>query len=264
MITDFREKKLASYLVPDQKVLIRFGHGLGDTMMFYPCLEALRCLYPQTVIDLYVENGQEEIWTSIGDKDAPGYDLVFSLDFAMSEGENGLTKAEKCCRDELGIPAVDRPWTRLPCYDTPLVCCHFQGTALPGSVNWPWDQARQVWQEVAAFGKLPFECHFQHGFHNPANEQYPFVDNSARRYRASLPNLIGLLQRSWAFIGVASGPWCVAMSVLPGRTLLLEKDHKLESYTHEPAARLTLDDFQEGQITSWLTSLRDDPKEEAR
>ena len=38
------EKKLVDYLAPGQKVLIRFGHGLGDTLMFIPLLEALK--YP--------------------------------------------------------------------------------------------------------------------------------------------------------------------------------------------------------------------------
>ncbi len=255
MITDFREKKLAEYLEPDQKVLIRFGHGLGDCLMFMPVLAALRERYFRTQIDLYVECGQEEIWESVPDKDASGYDLVFSLDFPMSEGDLSLTKAEKCCRDELGIPPVSG-WAPLCDFASPLVGVHFQGTALPGSVNWPEDAARQVCTEIKDFAMLPIECHFEHVFHNPVNAQYPFLGASARECRATLPNLFGLIQQCRFFIGVASGPWCAAMSLLPHRRiLLLEKNHRLESYMREPAARLRLDDFQEGQVTAWLNSL---------
>lgn len=277
MIDDFRDKRLAAYLEPGQRVLIRFGHGLGDCLMFAPCLNALRAQFPETQIDLYVENGQEEVWPSVAGKDAPGYDLVFSLPFSMSWSEfrrteceappshvaplasswkgANLTKQEQCCRDELGIEPPAREWAFLPDCESPLVGVHFQGTALPGSVNWPEWAAKQVWDEIMAFGKTPIECYYAHIFDNPANAKYDFVDPTLRNVPGKLSSLIGLLQRCWAFIGVASGPWCTAMAIMPERTLFLQKDHRAEGYTHEPVARLTLDDFREGQVTTWLNSL---------
>jgi hypothetical protein len=102
MITNYKHRKLIQYLQPGQKVLIRFGHGLGDAIMFMPVLEELRRRRPDTQIDLYVECGQEKIWNSVPNKEAEGYDWIFSLDFPMSEG-SGLTKREKCARDELGL-----------------------------------------------------------------------------------------------------------------------------------------------------------------
>jgi len=256
MITDFRDKPLADYLQPGQRVLIRFGHGLGDTIMFMPLLDLLRYEYLRTQIDLYVECGQEAIWGSVPDKDAEGYDQVFSLDFPMCEGELGLTKAQKCARDELGISSADDPFCELDVQPSPLVGCHFQGTALPGSVSWPEAEAQQIWEEVRAFGKVPIECHMQHVFHNPVNAPYWCVGSrNLRDCQASLPTLIGLIQRCWAFIGVASGPWVVAMSMMPERCLFLERGHKASSYTTEPVSKLTLDTFEAGQVTTWLSML---------
>lgn len=253
MITDFSQKKLAEYLEPGLHVLIRFGHGAGDTIMFMPCLDSLRALYPQTHIDLYVESGQEEIWASIADKDAEGYDFVFSLDFPMSEG-SALTKPAKCCVDELGIPPVTAV-AALPACESPLVAVHFQGTALPGCVSAPDGVAAQIWGEVLSAGKQPLEAHFEHVFHNPVNTRYPFVTASMRQCEARLINLFGLLQRCHAFIGVASGPFVAALSIMPDRTLYIENQHKVSSYTELDIATVNVNDYQEGAVAEWLMTL---------
>jgi hypothetical protein len=253
MISDFTEKKLVEYLQDGQKVLIRFGHGLGDTIMFMPIFYRLQELYPKIHFDLYVECGQEQIWKSIKDKDAEGYDLVFSPVFPMSEGTN-YTKAELCCITEIGI----EPFTelsRLPYRESPLVAVHFNGTALPESVGCPEETAREIWQEIKDAGLIPIECHFKHIWHNPVNEKYSFVDNSVREYKADLDNLIGLLNHCRAFIGVASGPFVVAMSIMPNSTLLLEKHHKLENYTHLPIKRVDIINYQKGGIKCFLNEL---------
>lgn len=253
MITDFSQKKLVEYLEPGGTYLIRFGHGFGDTMFFIPILERVREDYPDCQIDLYVESGQEEIWESVPDKDAPGYDEVFSLDFPMAEGSD-LTKPGKCCTDEIGIEPIVNVAT-LPDKDSPIVSVHFHGTALPGSVGCPEEVAAQIWQEITDFGKIPMECHFEHMFHNPVNTKFGFIDNNVRRYRANLSNLIGLIQRSWAFIGVASGPFVAALSIMPERTLYLEKHHKLECYTHRTLARANVFNYESGSIARWLDLL---------
>jgi hypothetical protein len=123
-------------------------------------------------------------------------------------------------------------------------------------VNWPEPEATQVWEEVLAFRKIPIEMHFKHVFHNSANECYPCVaQTNVRRARPQLSSLFGLLQRCWAFIGVASGPWCAAMAIMPERCLFLERNHRSASYTNEPVAKLRLDTFEEGQVTEWLNTL---------
>lgn len=254
MITDFSKKKLVEYLKPGQKVLIRFGHGLGDTILFIPLFEKLKQLYPQVHFDLYVESGQEEIWESIKDKDALGYDLVFSLDFPMSEGSK-WTKPELCCVNELGIEPMTA-LAKLPQKPSPFVALHFQGTALPDSVNFPEEIAHQIWEEVKESGKIPIECHFEHVFHNPRNMRYSFIDNSVRNYKANLSNLFGLLQHSFAFIGIASGPFIAALSIMPERTFFLESSHRLSTYTKAKIPKINLQDWKPGLIKQWLEKLK--------
>lgn len=259
MITSYTDKKLSEYLEDGMNVLILFGHGLGDTMMFIPVYEYLKRLYPNVKFHLYVENGQEEIFGS-----APWhgyeeeYDHIFSLNYPMCEWTD-KTKNEMCCETELGIPydpEVDQ-FASLERQDSPLVAVHFQGTALPGSVNCPEEVATKIWQEVLQAGLIPIEVHFKHIFHNPVNEKYGCVNRSVRDVEANLPNLIGLLQRCRAFIGVASGPFTVAMSVLgAGRVLYLEKGHKIQSYVDVEGTSVpsfvNVDSYVDGVVLDWL------------
>jgi len=92
-------------------------------------------------------------------------------------------------------------------------------------------------------------------FHNPINKKFPFIDLSVRNYRANLANLIGLIQRCWAFVGVASGPFVAAMSVMPERTFYLEKYHKLETYTSLEIARADILKYDKGSVIRWLETL---------
>lgn len=273
MISKYAEKKVAEYLEPGKKYLIRFGHGLGDTIMFIPCLEQLRSEHPDCTIDLYVECGQEEIWASVADKDDPSYDEIFHLDFPMAEGSS-LTKPEKCCIEELGCTAVTSTAV-LPDKASPFVSIHLHGTALPDSVSCPAEVAKAIWQEVLDFGKIPIECHFRHVFHNPANDihdtdtgnlmpQYNFITRDVRDCRANLHNLIGMIQHSWAFIGVASGPLVVALSTKPDKTLYLQKNHDITCYTKLPIESVDVSNYKPGTVLSWLNQVEiKDPVEYA-
>jgi hypothetical protein len=257
VITNFKTKKVADHLAelaPGSKVLIRFGHGWGDTQMFMPAFWSLQTQFPKLAIDLYVECGQEEIFKSYPDKDSTEHDLIFSLDFPMSEG-SGMTKVEKCCIEELGI----RPIDALPVFDprpSPIVACHFQGTALPASVNCPEAVAQKIWGEVVDAGMVPIEAHFEHCFHNPVNAKYGFVTSTVRGCKPKLQSLIGLIQHSFAFIGVASGPFVTAMVVMPERTLYLERSHKVESYTRKKITRIDVMNYTDGTVKEWLASMR--------
>jgi len=221
--------------------------------MFMPALEKLRDLCPDSRIDIHLECGQEAVFDSAGRND-DDYELRFCLHYPMSEGSR-LTKTEKCCHDELGITPPDRDVAVLPDMPSPLVACHFQGTALPDSVNCPAEIAYQIWVEIKEAGKIPIECHFEHVFHNPVNEKYSFIDNSVRKYHADLKSLIGLIQRCFACIAVASGPFVTALSIMPDRLLFIQKHHKLASYTKQPIEVLDVFNYREGQVRSWLESL---------
>lgn len=254
MITEYHEKKLVEYLEPGLSVLIRFGHGWGDTLMFMPIFWRLQDLYAEVKFDLYLECGQECVFESFPDKEGPDHDLVFHLDFPMSEG-SGLTKAQKCCIDELGIEPLSEI-APLPKVESPIVAVHFQGTALPNSVNCPEETARQIWQEVLDFGKIPIEAHFRHLFHNPVNTRYGFVDRHVRYCDANLSNLIGLIQSSFAFVGIASGPFVTALSIMPGRTFYLERNHKVTDYVkHFDIHSAHVDSYENGKVKEWLGTL---------
>jgi len=258
MIAEYKQKKLIEYLKPGGKYLIRFGHGLGDTVMFMPAFFALKQQYPESQIDIYLECGQEEIFESVQDKEGDGYDEVFHLDYPMVEGGNG-TKTEKCCREELGMthPMLDVAY--LPKKPSPLVALHFQGTALPNSVNCPPGVANQIWQEVIDAGKIPIEVHFKHIFHNPVNTRFGFVNRHVRDCKADLHNLIGLLQRCCGFIGVASGPFVAALSIMPGRVMYLQRLHDIKSYVTNGAAATVVDvnnGFESGTVFEWLRNLQ--------
>jgi hypothetical protein len=116
--------------------------------------------------------------------------------------------------------------------------------------------AEGIWNDILAAGKVPIECHYEHLFHNPVNERLPFVTNTVRNCHASLHSLFGLLQHSFAFVGVASGPFVVALSAMPTRMMYIEKDHPLETYTHRYLPRINLNEgYRPGHVKEWLETL---------
>jgi hypothetical protein len=259
-ITEYTKKKLVEYLYDGANVLILFGHGLGDTVMFYPVFEALKSAYPKVKFDLYVECGQEEVFGKVK-REEEKYDLVFSINYPMSEHLTDKTKSEYCCIQEIGIDPVliNREFSKLPLCKSPLIALHFNSTALPGSVNCPSEVAEQLWLQVVSAGFVPIECHYQHVFHNPVNKKYDFVNNTVRGCKASIPALIGLLQRCRGFIGVASGPLTIALSMYPERTLYLENSHRLSTYTRDKRVGVisTRGTYDSDYVARWLDGLRE-------
>lgn len=255
-IKEYKNKKLVEYLKPGMKVLLLFGHGLGDTIMFMPLFESLKKEYPDIEWHIYLENGQEMLFESYPWKGYEDYyDLIFSLDYPMCEWTD-YTKNEMCCIEELGVDPkiIQNDFATLNNYDSPLIGLHFHGTALPDSVNCPEETAKEIWNEVIDCGFIPIECHYQHIFHNPINAKYGFVNNTIRNCKPSLQPLVGLIQRCFAFIGVASGPLTVALSALgKDRVCYLERNHKISSYTKESVFSIDIKKpYESGSIRNWL------------
>jgi len=255
MIDNFKEKKVVDYLKDGQKVLFRGHNGIGDLIMWLPAYEKLKEEYPNVDFHLYLESGQEELWGDERNKDSEDYDLVFSLNFPMSEGSD-LIKTQKCCKEEIGIEPPEQEFAELPKCESPFIAVHLQGTALPNSVNCPEVIAKQIWQEIKDFGKVPVEVMYQHCWHNPANVKYEFIDMSVRNYKATISNLIGTIQHSWATIAVASGPLVISLSVMPERTLYLEKSHPLKTYTKKDIAKVDINNYQIGSVKKFLEDLK--------
>ena len=251
-IEDYSANKVADFLQPGQKNLVMFGHGWGDTLMFDVVYAAMKKKWPHVHWHIYVETGQEKIIKS-SPKDGD-YDFIFHLHYPMGEG-SGHTKNAWCCMQEIGMEPVEGVG-ELPKYKSPLVAVHFQGTALPDSVNCPEDKAKIIWDDIISVGLVPIEVHFEHIYHNPKNSKYNFINSTVRGTLPRLPALIGIIQRCYAFIGSASGPFVTALSVMPEKTLLLERAHKLRDYVPDGIGHsLKVENIQPGVVKNWLKSL---------
>jgi hypothetical protein len=129
-------------------------------------------------------------------------------------------------------------------------------------VNCPSDISEKIWNEIKEVGLVPMETHWIHGFHNPVNVKYDFINRDVRDCQANLDNLIGLVQHSFAFVGIMSGPAMTALSIMPEHCFILEKNHKLTDYLKEEyineknIKRINILDFQEGMIRQWLEGLK--------
>jgi hypothetical protein len=261
-----QDKKLAEVIKEEapKRVLLFFWHGLGDLIMFMEPYRILRERYPDVHFDLGIVKGigQEEIvpeaigFTTDADLDKLDYNIVAKIHFPMSEGQEIHTKGEFCCVHELGIePVAGHSIGTCP---TPnrLIAVHYNITCLPASCNPDEETARKIWDEILEAGYIPIESHFQHTFHNPINKKFDFVDCTVRRVSPRVSTLAGLIKNSAAFIGVVSGNFHTALTVLPPeRIMLLEKDFTAPMFTKLPVGRCSIKPYQEGSISQWLKAL---------
>lgn len=267
-----KDNKLSSYLQKDMKVLIAFFHGVGDLVMFRVVFDQLKKVYPDISFHLGICKGlgQEEIvpdaiqlnadWREKAEEtdEFDFYDIVFSCNFPMNEGQQELTKGEWCAEKELGIPIEGcAGHKRVECGVNRLVGVHYNITCLPDACNPSYETAKKIWDEIRSLGMIPFETHFQHVFHNPVNSKFDFVDSTARGCIPRLSTLAGLLNLCYAFVGVVSGNFHLALSILPSNKIcLLEKDFKLRSFTKKDVCTVNIkDDYKEGSIKEFLLNI---------
>ncbi len=258
-----QDKKLADYLKDEPKrVLIVFWHGIGDVVQFLGIFEHLKVLYPKTHFDIGFAKGLQEeafypnaILLDNLDHIEEGYDITALIHFPV-ETDPKLTKSELCCREELGIEPLTayRPIQRI--HRSPFVAVHFNLTCLPDLVRPSEEVGGRIWEEIHEAGMVPIEVHFQHVFHNPANTKFDFVDCTVRGCRPNISSLLGILQRSVAFVGVVSGPFHCAMALMDHRRIAyLEKNIPLERFTHEKLQKFNLLDYQ-GGVKEWLANVQ--------
>jgi len=270
--------KLSYYLeeLKIGKVLLPFGHGLGDNVMFlnpfnllcrkYPFIEFTLALqkglgFEELEPEIVCDNGKVIYSSDLSyNYDVPGYDIVADIDFPMSEGQVELTKGEWCCVHELGIDPVNGHKLLTQGVNR-LIGVHFNITCLPDCCNPDRDTAERIWNDILFCGFIPIETHFQHVFHNPVNSKFDFVDCTVRRVHAKVSTLVGLLQRCAGFVGVVSGNLHCALSVIPHeRIFFLDKDFHLGSFTKDAdkIAKANLRNYN-GEVKEWLKSLPEFP-----
>jgi hypothetical protein len=246
-----------------RRVLIVFWHGVGDVVNFVAPLARLRELYPRIHFDLGLANGLDEEtifpeavlldgdWRS--QIESMDYDLVFICHFPVEDIRRPtMTKAELCCEKELGIePVAGEP--RI--IAKKLVGVHFQATALPWVANADEATAQRIWNDIIEAGCVPFETHFEHVFHNPVNERYPFIDKHVRNWPPRLENLIALLGACHAFVGVVSGNFHLAHAILgPDRVMFLENESRATQFTKQNVATANLKQYN-GEVKRWLEQM---------
>lgn len=269
-------KKLAGYIeeLKPKKVLLPFGHGLGDQIMFLPVFEKLINTFPEVQFTLALQDGLgfQEI-----DKDIPGpygnviyvgdlgfnnvpadcpYDIIADVDFPMNEGQTELTKGQFCCVHELGIEPNEEVYLPLKSGKNRIIAVQFHITCLPGSCNPDRDVAERIWNDILESGYIPIEMHFQHVFHNPVNQKFDFIDSTVRRVHPKISSLIGLIEQAAGVVSVVTGNLHVALAnKAPERIFFLEKDFKLESFIKdEKIARANVREYK-GEVKDWLKKL---------
>lgn len=264
IITDAKAgKKLVEYLDTGEykKVLLPSWHGVGDLVMFMSPVAYLRKKYPQIDIKVGLAKGlQEEVFfpgvellegdwrESLKKSD---YDLVFACDMPLEDSNNrDKTKAEVCCEQELGIPPV---WGHLHIKHKKIVGLHFQNTSVASVANCPEEIAQKIWNEILEAGCIPVETLFRHGFHNPINEKFGFVNNHCREWQANLETLIALLAHCNFFIGAVSGNFHLALSLLPyQKVALIENKLPAGNFTKLPIQTFNIHDYKDGSVKEWL------------
>jgi hypothetical protein len=242
-----------------KKVLVVFHHGLGDLLMFLEPFRALKESNPTTHFDLGLpkELGQKDVYPDaidVGDDlDLLDYDLIAKIHFPMSEEQEQYTKGEWCCIKELGIKPTSGHVAPNLIIKNKLISVHFNITCLPNSCNPDEATAHKIWDEIIEAGYVPIESHFEHKFHNPINKKFDFVSATVRGCHPHISTLAGLLEHSAAFIGVVSGNFHLALSVLPPeRIILLEKEFTAPMFTKSPIYRCDIVNYIDGSIFDWL------------
>lgn len=241
-----------------RRVLLIFWHGVGDLVMFLDPFRAICRDFPYvdfviglprglTHEELLPDDIRYHLLTAEEVNETTEllpYDLTAKITFPMSEGQEEFTKGEWCGLRELGVHHCFGHGRLSNCCNR-LVAVHFHITCLPGSCNPDRDTAERIWNDILEAGYIPIECHFQHIFHNPVNEKFDFVDCTVRRAKPRVSSLVGLLRACSAFVGVVSGPFHVALSVLPPeRILLCEKDFTAKMFTKLPIKTANLKDYK--------------------
>lgn len=253
--------KLAGFIRrnSDKSFVIDFPHGLGDVLMFYPCYEALKNMFPDTRIDIRIRPHHESMGLSTFDPTF-AYDYRVYLQFLHPNKDMRMTKTELCCTEELGIPQpTDRYKTLKNKYHSPFVALGFHCNNSPVANGCPKNIAAEINKGVIDAGYIPLLLHFtsEKDIYEPYNYK-DIVLMSTKGAKVSLDNLFGALKHSFAYIGVDSGHRWAALSILGQErcfllerccgdcaTLLPPKDFKF-TYHHAVTSKM---------ITDWLNKL---------
>lgn len=258
IVRDFSSRKVSDYLASGKyhHVLIKFHHGLGDAIAFIPCFDMLKSTYPSVSFSLGVHCGQNEIFGEVTENES-AYDIVFEIGFPCSEWDHPeYTKAEYCCKIELGIP-VPNTEPLLEKAKSPLVGVHFFSTCMPDKLGCPEFIARRIRDQIIDSGLVPIDTHMSHSFDNPVNQKFNWENCTIRDAHASCRNLLGVISGCCGFAGVASGNFHAALSVMPEEDILFIKtDFSVSCLTRKSVLQLDISNYDEGIVRAWLSRVK--------
>lgn len=255
IVNDFSQRKVSSYLVSGnyKNVLLKFHHGLGDIISFYPAFEKLQKLYPEISFHLNLHCGQDEVFSCSPNNESL-YDIVFEIAFVCNEwAEPQFTKTEYCCLNELGIEPPEIPPRIRKFFSSPLIGTHFFSTCLPNKISCGETVARNISEAITEAGLIPIDTHMKHAYNNPANQSFNWQTCRISEAEANLKNLLGVISRCGGFAGVSSGNFHAAAALLPQETLLFIKtDIPLCTLTRKNILELDAKKYDYGIVNEWL------------
>jgi hypothetical protein len=259
IITDTRNRRFLDFIEPGKRYLIQFKHGLGDAIMFWPIFKALQAAKPRSRIDIALWRGQEAVFPEAVADEPEKYDKTFVIRWAMEDCDNlnaTDSKAQISCATQIGIkPPAEMH--KFPPFRSPLVGVVFTNSRHERHCV-PEKVADAIWHEIDAAGFIPLELDTRK-FPKPGQRKRPAWANRNLADIApaanTADNLVGLIQRCHAFVGMDSGQFNIALSVLPLANCMYVK-------TKFPAAGWrgfpTLDpkNYVPGTVRNWLENCR--------
>lgn len=259
-ITNYNGKKVSDYLNTGKykSALFVFHHGLGDCIMWEPVFEELRRLYPNINIQQNLHCGQPDLFHSVPE-DRAAYDITFVLGFPCNDVSHPeYTKAEYCCKVELGITPPSTTIKLNHIFKSPLVGTHFFSTSCPTSQGIPEDMAKRVYDDILSNGLIPIDTDMRHTWANSRNKKFSWNTCSIDMADANLIKLSGVIQNCRGFCGSASGNLLLATALLPTHKILYIKNKMpLNTFTRLQLLTLDINKYDSGVVDEWLRRIKE-------
>lgn len=250
----------------DKTFALNFPHGLGDVIMWYPFYEKIKDACKGTRIDLRLKPTNSGLGLDSFDTSFD-YDYLITVKFWAPGSQHGLalTKNQLCSTLEIGIPAPDELYTtKIPQYSSPLVTLGFTSNCEPERYGCPKNIAEAIYTGVIEAGYVPMVLQFKTSPDVIEPRDYSsFAHNTTKGCALGMRNLIGLIQRSSAFIGVTSGPMWVALGCLgPDRCMCLDcrREESCKVVPLEKMRFVYQGDITKEYIVKWLQNLPTTPQ----
>jgi hypothetical protein len=233
-----------------KKILIKFGHGMGDAVQLTVVLQHLRKYHPNWTIDIITFYGKHSVFEYLcdnlyisGDKekvDEANYDEVFDLGWwepRESSGDHPCTKAEKCLKDVFDLPIDKNLCSYKMIFQTndklieeyldsicktkdkvdgkwPVVVIHYQGNTAVAYKNLDHSTIHKLCEAIIKLGFVPLILDWDQRSYIPDNKRVFCPDSGCFIWKdkniGNAQTIATLVDNCLLFIGIDSGPQKVA------------------------------------------------------